>query len=104
MDSPAEVSPDVHVPPLVTDPQEPGPSLVAPPLNRRTSSSSVSSATGKMHRACPSCHQGNQLATADQHDSCIACLGFNHLQEMATCEACQALCYKDRLERACRFT
>ena len=44
------------------------------------------------------------MATFNEHEECIACLGYNHLQQMAMCIACQALCGKDRLEQAKRFT
>ena len=60
--------------------------------------SSATSTPGAMFRTCPSCCRGNQLATSDEHQECMSCLGFGHL--MATCSACQALSSRDRLERA----
>jgi hypothetical protein len=70
---------DQETPP--SQPRDPEPS-------RRTSTSSQLSDWGtQMYRPCTSCNKGNQLATSDLHEDCIACLGFSHLQTMTNCRA-----------------
>ena len=56
-----------------------------------------------MFKTCEGCGKTNKLMASDLHDECMLCLGTNHLFEMISCTACQALGYKDRLERARRF-
>lgn len=77
-----------------------GPATTEEPRRRLSSSSSTES---RMYRTCDTCKRGNQLAVNDLHDECIACLHFSHLEAMLQCRACQALGYRDRLERARRF-
>ena len=104
-------SPQPFVP--AANPEEPTPGLSqagstsqasTTPQKAQRQESTSSTTPGKMYHTCPSCQRGNQLAMSDEHDCCISCLECGHLQQMASCIACQALCGKDRLERARRFT
>ena len=56
-----------------------------------------------MFKVCQGCNKSNKLMKSDLHLECMRCLGTDHLFDMLSCPACQALGVKDRLERARRF-
>ena len=64
---------------------------------------SLSPGSGPMYKTCQGCNKGNKLMASDLHEECMACLGMDHLFQMKSCMACQALGFKDRFKRARRF-
>ena len=56
-----------------------------------------------IYKVCQGCGKNNKLMQSDLHQECMECLGTDHLFDMLSCPACQALGLKDRLERARRF-
>ena len=69
----------------------------------RSKASSRSTSPKPIYKICSGCNKSNKLMATDLHDECMRCLGTDHLFRMKSCPACQALGYKDRLERARRF-
>ena len=69
----------------------------------RSGESTRSRSMSPLYKVCSGCNKRNKLMKSDLHDECMCCLGTDHLFRMKSCPACQALGFKDRLERARRF-
>lgn len=92
--------------PLVEEVAATPPEVMAEEDSQSTSSKRSDSPGrgGPMYKICQSCKKGNKLMATDLHEECMLCLGTEHLFAMKTSQPCQALGYKDRLERARRFS